>query len=98
MGRRECRGCNSGVADTWVTRAPTVPQPLSRRHTSHALTCHCDAGPELFSKYVGDSEKAVAETFRRARAAAPCIIFFDEFDALAGAWVRSWVWCAELSR
>lgn len=40
-------------------------------------------GPELFSKYVGDSEKAVAEVFSRARAAAPCVVFFDEFDALA---------------
>ena len=42
-------------------------------------------GPELFSKYVGDSEKAVAEVFARARAAAPCVVFFDEFDALAAA-------------
>lgn len=41
-------------------------------------------GPELFSRYVGDSEKAVAEVFAKARAAAPCIIFFDEFDSLAG--------------
>jgi AAA family ATPase len=40
-------------------------------------------GPELFSKYVGDSEKAVADVFSKARAAAPCIVFFDEFDALA---------------
>ena len=40
-------------------------------------------GPELFSKYVGDSEKAVADVFRKARAAAPCCIFLDEFDSLA---------------
>ena len=40
-------------------------------------------GPELFSKYVGDSEKAVAEVFRKARAAAPCVVFLDEFDSLA---------------
>lgn len=39
-------------------------------------------GPELFSKYVGDSERAVRDVFRKARAAAPCIIFFDEIDAL----------------
>ncbi|XP_040357995.1 ATPase family protein 2 homolog isoform X2 [Ixodes scapularis] len=40
-------------------------------------------GPELFSKWVGDSERAVRELFRKARTAAPCIIFFDEIDALA---------------
>jgi len=41
-------------------------------------------GPEFLSKWVGESEKAVRETFRKARAAAPCIIFFDEVDAIAG--------------
>jgi transitional endoplasmic reticulum ATPase len=40
-------------------------------------------GPELLSKWVGESEKAVREVFRKARQAAPCIIFFDELDALA---------------
>lgn len=40
-------------------------------------------GPELFSKWVGESERAVREVFRKARAAAPSIIFFDEIDALA---------------
>jgi len=39
-------------------------------------------GPEIFSKWVGESEKAVREIFRKARMAAPSIIFFDEFDAL----------------
>jgi transitional endoplasmic reticulum ATPase len=39
-------------------------------------------GPALLSKYVGDSEKAVREVFKKARQAAPCIIFFDEIDAL----------------
>eukprot|EP00122_Pirum_gemmata_P011777 Pgem_evm1s10917 len=39
-------------------------------------------GPELFSKWVGESEKAVRETFRKARAAAPSIVFFDEIDAI----------------
>jgi len=39
-------------------------------------------GPEIFSKWVGESEKAIRETFRKARMAAPSIIFFDEFDAL----------------
>jgi len=39
-------------------------------------------GPALLSKYVGESEQAVREVFRKARQAAPCIIFFDEIDAL----------------
>lgn len=39
-------------------------------------------GPSLLSKYVGDSEKGVREVFRKARQAAPCILFFDELDAL----------------
>ncbi len=39
-------------------------------------------GPALLSKYVGESERAVREVFQKARQAAPCIIFFDEIDAL----------------
>jgi transitional endoplasmic reticulum ATPase len=39
-------------------------------------------GPELLSKYVGESERGVREVFRKARQAAPCIVFFDEIDAL----------------
>ncbi|KAF8609558.1 AAA family ATPase [Ceratobasidium sp. AG-I] len=42
-------------------------------------------GPELLNKYVGESERAVREIFRKARGAAPSIIFFDEIDALATA-------------
>ncbi len=40
-------------------------------------------GPEVLSKWVGESEKAIREIFRKAREAAPCIIFFDELDAIA---------------
>jgi SpoVK/Ycf46/Vps4 family AAA+-type ATPase len=40
-------------------------------------------GPELLNKYVGESERAVRQLFSRARAAAPCVLFFDEMDALA---------------
>lgn len=48
-------------------------------------------GPELLDKYVGESERAVRQVFTRARASAPCVIFFDELDALCprrgnGAW------------
>jgi len=42
-------------------------------------------GPELISKWVGESEKGVREIFRKARSAAPCIIFFDEIDSIAKA-------------
>ena len=40
-------------------------------------------GPELLNKYVGESERAVRQVFSRARAASPCVLFFDEMDALA---------------
>jgi transitional endoplasmic reticulum ATPase len=39
-------------------------------------------GPELLSKWVGESERGVREVFRKARQAAPCIIFFDEIDSI----------------
>lgn len=39
-------------------------------------------GPELMTKYIGESERQVREIFRKARQASPCIVFFDEFDAL----------------
>ena len=40
-------------------------------------------GPELISKWVGESEKHVREIFKKARQVAPCIIFFDEFDSIS---------------
>ncbi len=40
-------------------------------------------GPEIFSKWVGESEKAIREVFRKGRTAAPSIIFFDELDSIA---------------
>jgi transitional endoplasmic reticulum ATPase len=42
-------------------------------------------GPELLSKYVGESERALRDIFHKARQAAPCMIFFDEIDSLAQA-------------
>ncbi|HJJ23280.1 MAG TPA: CDC48 family AAA ATPase [Nitrosopumilus sp.] len=40
-------------------------------------------GPEILSKWIGESEKAVREIFRKAKAASPCVIIFDELDSLA---------------
>ncbi|MEM2125387.1 MAG: CDC48 family AAA ATPase, partial [Candidatus Methanosuratincola sp.] len=40
-------------------------------------------GPEVLSKWVGESEKAIREIFKKARQAAPCIVFFDELDSIA---------------
>lgn len=39
-------------------------------------------GPEFLSKWVGESERAVRETFRKARQAAPCVVFFDEIESI----------------
>ncbi|KAF5366946.1 hypothetical protein D9757_010830 [Collybiopsis confluens] len=39
-------------------------------------------GPELLNKYVGESERAIRQVFARARASSPCVVFFDELDAL----------------
>ncbi|WP_406660110.1 CDC48 family AAA ATPase [Methanolobus sp. ZRKC3] len=40
-------------------------------------------GPQMLSKWVGESEKAIRETFKKARQVAPCIVFFDEIDSIA---------------
>jgi transitional endoplasmic reticulum ATPase len=42
-------------------------------------------GPELLSKWVGESERGIREVFKKARQAAPCVVFFDEIDAIAPA-------------
>lgn len=46
-------------------------------------------GPEIFNKYVGESEKAVREIFKKARQTAPCVLFFDEIDAILSTRGRS---------
>ena len=64
----------------------------SVNHTSwlvfNLLQCQANLcllqGPELFSKWVGESEQAVRDLFHRARRVAPSIVFFDEIDALGG--------------
>src|SRR5204863_8028972 len=40
-------------------------------------------GPQLYSKWLGESEKALREVFKKARRAAPCLLFFDTVDAIA---------------
>eukprot|EP01059_Diplonema_ambulator_P012575 TRINITY_DN22965_c0_g1_i1.p1 TRINITY_DN22965_c0_g1~~TRINITY_DN22965_c0_g1_i1.p1 ORF type:complete len:975 (+),score=142.29 TRINITY_DN22965_c0_g1_i1:51-2927(+) len=47
------------------------------------LNCIHVSGPELLNKYIGQSEQRVREVFEQAQSAAPCILFFDEFDSIA---------------
>uniref|UniRef100_H0VC86 ATPase family gene 2 protein homolog B n=1 Tax=Cavia porcellus TaxID=10141 RepID=H0VC86_CAVPO len=53
-----------------------------------ATSCHCAflslSGAELFSPFVGDSEKALAQVFRQARANTPAVVFLDEIDSILG--------------
>ena len=66
------------------------PPGCSKTMLAKALATECRMhfvsikGPELLSKWVGDSEKAIRDVFARARAVAPAVLFFDEFDALCG--------------
>ena len=57
-----------------------VAKALARETNSNFISVK---GPELLSKWVGESEKGVREIFRKARQAAPCVVFFDEMDSLA---------------
>lgn len=64
------------------------PPGVGKTLTAKAIAAQSEAnfisvkGPELMSKYVGESEHRLREVFRKARQAGPCIIFFDEIDAL----------------
>lgn len=66
------------------------PPGCSKTLTAKALATESDLnflvvkGAEIFNKYLGESERTIREVFRKARAAAPSIIFFDEIDAIAG--------------
>jgi len=65
------------------------PPGCGKTHAARAAVAAAGArcvtvkGPELLNKYIGASEAAVRAVFARARAAAPCVLFFDEFDSLA---------------
>ncbi|ODQ76997.1 hypothetical protein BABINDRAFT_163896 [Babjeviella inositovora NRRL Y-12698] len=85
------------AADTFVKLGVKAPKGLllygppgcSKTLTAKALATESGInflavkGPEIFNKYVGESERAIREIFRKARAASPSIIFFDEIDALS---------------
>ncbi|EKE37391.1 hypothetical protein ENUP19_0305G0009 [Entamoeba nuttalli] len=65
------------------------PPGCGKTYCAKALANECKAnfiavkGPQLLNKYVGEAERAVRQLFMRARNSAPCVIFFDELDALA---------------
>lgn len=65
------------------------PPGTGKTLMAKAVAKECEAnfisikGPELLTKWVGESEKAVREIFKKARQASPCIIFFDEIDSMA---------------
>jgi transitional endoplasmic reticulum ATPase len=65
--------------------APGTGKTLLARAVAHESKANFIAvkGPELMSKWVGESEKAVREVFKKARQSSPTIVFFDEIDALA---------------
>ncbi|KAG9439462.1 hypothetical protein H6P81_019627 [Aristolochia fimbriata] len=65
------------------------PPGCGKTHIVGAAAAACSLrfisvkGPELLNKYIGASEQAVRDIFRKAAAAAPCLLFFDEFDSIA---------------
>ena len=65
------------------------PPGCGKTILARAFAAECGAnmilvrGPEILSKWVGESEKAIREIFRKAKASAPCVIIFDELDSLA---------------
>ena len=81
LGRRSSLACPSGLALLHVAGMPVSHLVSVQAPTNGSpwLT----QGPELLNKYVGESERAVRALFARARAAQPCVLFFDELDALA---------------
>ncbi len=71
------------------------PPGVGKSLLAKAIATECRAsfiavkGPELLTMYVGESESNVRKIFAKARENAPCVVFFDELDALAGARGRS---------
>ena len=71
------------------------PPGCGKTLLARALAAECGAnmilvrGPEILSKWVGESEKAIREIFRKAKAAAPCVVIFDELDSLAKSKIKN---------
>lgn len=69
------------------------PPGCGKTLLAKALANSCSAnfisvkGPELLNKFVGESERGVRQVFQRARTSSPCIVFFDELDALCPKYV-----------
>ncbi|HKZ62554.1 MAG TPA: CDC48 family AAA ATPase, partial [Nitrososphaera sp.] len=78
MGIRPPRGAllygPPGTGKTLLAKA------LATRSSANIIVVR---GPEVLSKWVGESEKAIREIFRKAKASSPCIVVFDELDSLA---------------
>jgi transitional endoplasmic reticulum ATPase len=78
MGIRPPRGIllygPSGCGKTLIAKAVA---------TESQANFICVKGPEIISKWVGESERAIREIFKKARQVAPCIVFFDEIDSIA---------------
>ena len=66
--------------------APGTGKTLLAKAIANEAKANCITikGPELISKWVGDSEKAVREVFKKAKQSSPSIIFLDEFESIAG--------------
>jgi len=64
---------------------PGTGKTLLARAIAHECQCRFMSvrGPELLTKWFGESEQAVREVFERARSVAPCVVFFDEMEAIA---------------
>ncbi|KAG7999851.1 Nuclear valosin-containing protein-like, partial [Nibea albiflora] len=77
-----------GCGKTLLAKVPhhtdTIPPHLQHRAVANesGLNFISVKGPELLNMYVGESERAVRQVFQRGRNSAPCVIFFDEIDAL----------------
>ena len=70
------------------------PPGCGKTLLARALAAECGAnmilvrGPEILSKWVGESEKAIREIFRKAKSSSPCVVIFDELDSLAKSKIR----------